>query len=153
MSDRIGVMNQGHLLQVGPPEEIYEQPLTRFVADFIGRTNLLDATVESAEIVCLANGDRLPAASGLPAGAKVSVSLRPERLAVRPRDSVSPDMLALEGEVDRVTYMGNAVVYGVKVGWMTIEVRQENEPGTVRHEVGDEVSVTWVPEAMSLVVA
>ena len=45
MSNRIGVMNQGRLLQVGPPEEIYERPADRFVAGFIGETNFIDGKV------------------------------------------------------------------------------------------------------------
>ncbi len=56
MSDRIGVMHDGDLLQVDPPETIYERPVNRFVADFIGQTNLLEGTVEDADTICLANG-------------------------------------------------------------------------------------------------
>ncbi|MCY3634336.1 MAG: spermidine/putrescine ABC transporter ATP-binding protein, partial [bacterium] len=54
MADRIGVMNEGELLQVGTPSEIYEHPVNRFVANFIGQTNLLDASVVSNDTVCLA---------------------------------------------------------------------------------------------------
>lgn len=59
MSDRIAVMDEGKLLQVGSPSDIYERPVTRFVADFIGQTNLLDATVEDSENIILTNGSRL----------------------------------------------------------------------------------------------
>ncbi|SVB85850.1 uncharacterized protein METZ01_LOCUS238704, partial [marine metagenome] len=66
MSDRIGVMHDGQLLQVDSPEAIYERPTTRFVADFIGQTNFLEATVAAANEVVLANGDRLRLASDQP---------------------------------------------------------------------------------------
>ena len=56
MSERIGVMSEGRLLQVGTPREIYDRPASRFVADFIGRTNILEASVESAATVRLDNG-------------------------------------------------------------------------------------------------
>ena len=79
MSDRIAVMHDGKLLQVGTPEEIYERPTSRFVADFIGQTNLLEGTVEDAATVCLANGARVAASSDHGVGAKVALSLRPER--------------------------------------------------------------------------
>ena len=79
MSDRIAVMDQGRILQVGSPEEIYEHPANRFVADFIGQTNLLEGTVEDSSTVCLANGARVQASSDQPVGTAVAVSLRPER--------------------------------------------------------------------------
>ena len=56
MSDRIAVMNEGELLQVATPEEIYERPTNRFVADFIGQTNLLEGTISDKETVILENG-------------------------------------------------------------------------------------------------
>ena len=69
MSDRIGVMHDGKLLQVDSPEAIYERPSTRFVADFIGQTNFLEATVAGSGEVVLANGDRLRLSSDHPPGA------------------------------------------------------------------------------------
>ena len=85
MSDRIAVMHEGRLLQVGTPEDIYQRPANRFVADFIGRTNLLEATVASPETeVVLSNGMRVEAASEHPFGTKVAVSLRPEQAFLLP---------------------------------------------------------------------
>ncbi len=59
LSDRIAVMHEGRFLQVAAPETMYEHPANRFVADFIGQTNLLEGTVEDAKTVCLANGARV----------------------------------------------------------------------------------------------
>jgi len=120
MSDRIAVMDQGKLLQVGSPEEIYERPENRFVADFIGTTNLLEATVEGPDMVCLANGARVAASS-------------------------------VDGIVSFVTYLGNALVYRVKLDWMEIEVRDENAPGAARFAIGDDVTVTWDADAVAVV--
>lgn len=86
MSDRIAVFNRGKIEQIGSPRDIYDRPATRFVAEFIGETNLLDGTVESfagaTAQVRLARGGMLtvPAHDGLNAGQPVLISVRPERI-------------------------------------------------------------------------
>ena len=100
MSDRIGVMHEGRLLQVDTPEAIYERPTTRFVADFIGRTNFLEATVAGRDEVVLANGDRLRLASDHADGTAVAVTVRPERLTVHGRGQ-APDDRHRQGAGDR----------------------------------------------------
>ncbi len=151
MSDRIAVMDNGQLLQVGTPEDIYENPANRFVADFIGQTNLLEGTVEDASTVCLANGARVAAPSAHGTGTAVAISLRPERAHIRARGDVPAGETAVDGVVHSVTYLGNARVYGVKLDWMDMEVREENRPGAVLHEPGTEISITWEPQAISVV--
>jgi spermidine/putrescine transport system ATP-binding protein len=152
MSDRIGVMDQGQLLQVGTPEEIYEHPVNRFVADFIGRTNLLDGTVESPETVCLHNGTRIHAASDLETGTPVAVSLRPERASVAPAGTEIGERPSLGGQLRQMTYLGNALVYTIGLDWMELEVRTENTAEHARLDVGDDVIVSWQPGAVSVVV-
>jgi spermidine/putrescine transport system ATP-binding protein len=150
-SDRIGVMNEGRLLQVGTPEEIYEHPVNRFVADFIGRTNLLDGTVESPDTICLANGARIPGCSSFAAGTRVAVILRPERAALHRRGEISAGRPSVDGRLEDVTYLGNSLVYQVALDWMRLEVRTENRPEVERLHVGEEVSVSWEPGAVSVV--
>jgi len=82
MSDRIAVMHEGQLLQVGTAEELYDQPVNRFVADFIGQTNLIDATVIDDDTIRLANDTQVRAPNPYPAGAKVAMSLRPESISI-----------------------------------------------------------------------
>ncbi len=150
MSDRIAVMNQGELLQVGTPEDIYEHPANRFVADFIGQTNLLEGTVEDSSTVCLANGARVQARSDKAVGTSVAVSLRPERAHIAAQGSVD-ERPAVDGVVDHMTYLGNARVYRVRLDWMEVEVREENRPGAELHEPGTPVSVWWDPGAVWVV--
>ena len=150
MSDRIAVMHDGKLLQVGTPEEIYERPTSRFVADFIGQTNLLEGTVEDAATVCLANGARVAASSDHGVGAKVALSLRPERAQLSARGS-APSGPSVDGVVGRMTYLGNARVYTGKLDWMEVEVREENRPGAELHAPGTDVTVSWDPHAISVV--
>ena len=142
MSERIGVMSEGRLLQVGSPREIYERPSSRFVADFIGRTNLIEATVESSGTVRLANGVVIEAETAAPTGSDVAVSLRPERIRVQSRGTGVAAGASLDGEVGDVTYLGHAVVYAVTAGPTLVEVRNEGEVGEP-FAVGDEVTVSW----------
>jgi len=149
MSDRIAVMNNGRLLQVGTPEEIYERPANRFVADFIGTTNLLDGTVVDGSTVCLANGTRVAARCEHPAGTTVAVCLRPERARVVTAGDGTASRI--DGVIDTVTYIGNARVYTVRLDWMQLRVREENRPGAAPREAGDPVSVTWDMNAVTVV--
>ncbi len=150
MSERIGVMSEGRLLQVGTPREIYERPASRFVADFIGRTNLLEATVDSAGAVRLSSGARIEAETSVPTGSEVAISLRPERTRLQPRGSASADGHSLDGEVRDITYLGHAVVYEVAVGSMSVEVRSEGEVGQP-FSAGGEVTVSWDRGAATVV--
>jgi spermidine/putrescine transport system ATP-binding protein len=100
MSDRIGVMSAGRLLQVGAPREIYEHPVNRFVADFIGETNLLEARLEDGRAI-LAGGATIPMPPLARRGA-VTLAVRPEHLRIVPGDT--PD--ALPATVEQSTYFG-----------------------------------------------
>ncbi len=99
MSDRIAVFNRGRVEQIGTPREIYDRPATRFVADFIGETNLVEGVVRDRDggcaVVGLARGGSLSvaAANGLAAGQRVLVSIRPERIALGRERPAGPNTL------------------------------------------------------------
>jgi spermidine/putrescine transport system ATP-binding protein len=153
LADRIGVMGEGRLLQVGTPEEIYDAPVDRFVADFIGRSNFLPGTVESPEAICLANGTRVAIDTDRSAGDAVAISLRPERVELVDRGAAPAGQPVLEGEISTVTFLGSGIVYQVALDWMTVEVRAENRPSVVRRDVGDPVSLWWREDAIAVVPA
>lgn len=152
MSDRIGVMNEGRLLQVGTPQEIYENPGSRFVADFIGEINLLPATVVDGSTVRLLGG-LVVAGSGVGApGEEVTVAIRPERFELYDPDEAIPDGLnRLPGTVTRRTYFGDVFYYDVDTPAGVIEAKEENRPGVELYEVGEQTVVTWDPEASTVV--
>ena len=150
MSERIGVMSEGRLLQVGSPREIYDRPASRFVADFIGRTNIIEASVVSATTVRLDSGVRIEAETSTPADSRVAVSLRPERIRLQPRGTAAADGSSLDGEVRDITYLGHAVVYEVAAGPISIEVRVEGEVGEP-FAAGDKVTVAWDRGAAAVV--
>ncbi len=150
MSDRIGVMHEGKLLQIGTPEDIYERPTTRFVADFIGRSNFLEATVASENELVLSNGDRLQLQSDYETGESVAVTVRPERLTIEKKGQDSANQHQLDGIVETVVYLGNAIVYTVAIDWMHLEVRS-SETSNSRYSEGDEVTVSFDPKYVSVV--
>ncbi|MEX2322914.1 MAG: ABC transporter ATP-binding protein [Acidimicrobiia bacterium] len=146
MSDRIGVMHDGRLLQVGTPEEIYEHPSTRFVADFIGETNFLGATSDGSERVILEGGTAI-AVVGAPAGAgrTVTVAIRPEKIGLHTAgEEPETGFNALPGRVRRRVYQGDAITYEVDCdSGVHLRVRHPNLPGVSTHGEGADVVVSW----------
>nr|WP_286947896.1 ABC transporter ATP-binding protein [Pseudomonas sp. UBA6718] len=122
MSDRIAVMSKGRILQVGTPNEIYERPLNRTVADFIGETNFLEAD-PFAGGARLADGQVLSLA-GMPQSGRITLAIRPERISLT-------DSGNLAGEVEEVVYIGTDTLYLLKVaGQSGFRVRQQNRAGS-----------------------
>jgi spermidine/putrescine transport system ATP-binding protein len=146
MSDRIGVMNDGVLLQVGSPEQIYEHPETRFVADFIGETAFINGVVAESGVVRLPNGNTVRTRTDVPSGTAVTLALRPERLYLAPPDEPAPASVnQIDGTVRRRVYLGNANFYEVDVGFDTLKVRLENTISATMYAPGDTVVVQWQP--------
>ena len=148
MSDRIAVMSGGRIEQVGTPEQLYDRPATRFVADFIGTTNLLPGVVTTAErgatTVRLDSGDDCRVvAEGLPEGRRVEVSVRPEAVLLVSGDSGAARAIA--GRVDQVAYLGTAVQYRVQTN-AGLSITALAPKGGPRLAPGDEVLVSWAPD-------
>ncbi|HZM27447.1 MAG TPA: ABC transporter ATP-binding protein [Gemmatimonadales bacterium] len=151
MSDRIALMRSGRIEQLGKPDEIYHRPRTRYVADFIGETNLLGCKVlaTAAEVVTLdLNGSVLRAPVGwgasIPAGAVALLSVRPEQLVIGPRGDVGPERNRLDGVVADVVFVGAGSKVHVALGNGTRMV--VNWAGDATFAPGIPVSVTWPVE-------
>jgi spermidine/putrescine transport system ATP-binding protein len=153
MSDRIGVMSEGSLLQVGPSEEIYERPTSRFVADFIGEINLIPVTVPAPGRVRMSNGQEFPISTEGVGESAPTLTIRPERLSLYDLDEPIPDGFnRMKVSVVRRMYHGDVYYYGVEGGaGVTIDVKEENRPSVERYEIGEEAFVVWHPEAATLV--
>jgi spermidine/putrescine transport system ATP-binding protein len=147
MSDRIAVMHAGKVEQLGTPEELYERPTSRFVADFIGSTNLLHGRLEADGWARLDSGDLAPVAhEGLATGTTVELSVRPESIALVPPSAEG----AIRGTVEQAAYLGTTISYQVRTpGGLSMTVLT---PKTgIRLPVGSDVAVTWSPsEALVL---
>jgi spermidine/putrescine transport system ATP-binding protein len=155
MSDRIAVMNHGQVEQLGTPEELYERPTTRFVADFIGTTNLLSGAVESTgggtAQVRLASGDVCVIAGGdSPVGRSVELSVRPESIEIRPSNGTSYSPAPIAATVEQVAYLGSNVQYIVRTaGGLSLTAIAPKTSG--RLAVGEAVDVSW-PAGEALIV-
>lgn len=154
MSDRIGVMDEGKLLQVGTSEEIYESPATRFVADFIGETNFIGGVVTAPGEVKLETGTMVKAKTSAPSGTPVTLTLRPEKLhLVATQAECLPDRCQIPGTIHRRIYYGDSLYYEVDVGiGHALDVRVENLPRARRWDEGEAVIVDFHPEAAEALV-
>jgi spermidine/putrescine transport system ATP-binding protein len=149
MSDRIAVMSKGVALQVDKPEEIYERPATKFVADFIGETNFLDGVVRgqngaTVEIELPSSGTvHVESSRKFTNGQQVSVAVRPEKLTLNKEIA---DGNNLKGRVEEVIYIGTDTHYGVRFGGShKVRVREQNVTQAHKEiaKSGDEVTVSF----------
>ena len=154
MSDRIAVMNQGKVHQLGTPEEIYEAPANRFVADFIGESNFVPGVMQKmgppAEISV--TGTEQPIAvewleDGINAGDAVVVSVRPEKIRIHPMGQAPtyPAMCRLSGQVEKVIYLGTDTRYLVRLNEESaVVVRLQNIiSGGGHFNEGEKVDIRW----------
>jgi putrescine transport system ATP-binding protein len=156
VADRIGVMNRGTLAQVGTPAEIYEQPNSRWVADFIGDVNLLEGTVAWSNsgytVIDSAAGGRVLVTQPTDArvGATAWVALRPEKIEI---DTVAPLGSAencFSGNVVDVGYLGGRTLYQVRLdSGLTMKAAVANRARSVERPIvaGDRVWLSFAREA------
>ena len=147
ISDRVAVLHRGRVVQVGSAEDLFRRPRTRFVAEFIGRTNRIDAQV--AEPGVAAHGPlrlRLASAAGVP-GTLLVVSIRPHEIElVLAGRSAPAGANVLAGAVQRTSYLGDAVDYHVRVNGSDVVLRV-TAPPPARFAAGEAVTLAIAPEA------
>ena len=153
MSDRIAVMNQGVVEQLGPPTEIYEEPRTAFVAEFIGTSNFLRGRLDGVEdgraSIVLPDGARLRARRrpGGPTDGEVLVMVRPEHLALGGRNGTDGRANELRALVKEVVYLGSYIRFVVELAaGDVVTVEEMNLPGAARAGVGEAVTLRVAPE-------
>ena len=138
LATRIGVMNQGQIVQTGTPSDIYEFPNSRFVADFVGSVNIFEGRIqdEDNDYVRIAAADAgctlfINHGVSAPPGGKIWVALRPEKIAITREPPANTADNCVQGVVDGIAYMGDLSVYKVRLdSGMFINVTQ---PNLVRH--------------------
>jgi spermidine/putrescine ABC transporter ATP-binding subunit len=152
LSDRVAVMNKGCLQQVGTPTEIYGQPATKFVADFIGLSDFIPAKVTALEddsVVLAVNSERVtvPAVEGLQVGLDVLLFIRPNNVRILPAKERGEGN-NLTGTIDKSTYLGDKFDYRVDVHGIEIRVQTH---GAERFEIGEKVAVHLPYERCSVI--
>jgi len=131
MADRVAIFNEGKIVQVGSPSDIYERPRSRFVADFVGSSNLL-----------------APEFAARHGGAAKWTSLRPERIGVfAPDAKVSAGSASTDGEIKMVSYQGSVTRFSVGSGDIRIHAEVPAD-GAASFKEGDSVRLIWPKSAM-----
>jgi spermidine/putrescine transport system ATP-binding protein len=154
MSDRIAVMNDGAIEHLGPPREIYEHPATRFVAGFIGTSNLLTGSLARVTggrgVIEVSPDEQIIVPEGrsaLAAGQEVELTVRPEKieLAAGPPPAGG---CALRGTVTEVVYLGTSTSFSVRTttGADVVVFQQNSASAETPAGRGDDVWLTWDPQ-------
>jgi spermidine/putrescine transport system ATP-binding protein len=155
MSDRLVVMNAGRIEQLGEPREVYERPRTRFVAGFIGTSNLITRPVRRLDadgaVLDVGTDESIvaPGAAevGARAGSALDVTVRPEKMIIS-SGPPEPGRCVLRGRVTEVVYLGTSTQYAVNAfdgTDLTVFVQNASDSSDIAHR-GDDVWLSWLPE-------
>jgi spermidine/putrescine transport system ATP-binding protein len=157
MSDRIAVMNQGRVEQIGPPREIYEHPATAFVADFIGSLNALEFTADELvggfAVMRLGERGRIVVSIGPEIRARDSfrVAVRPERIQIGPVGSAAPETgSSLEGTIAQIVYLGMYTQFHVDTPAGRVVSHRLAEESLTPLALESRVMLSWEPEHTSV---
>ncbi len=151
MADTIAVMNKGKIEQMGSPVDLYENPKTVFVANFLGQSNLIEAHVQSnggAETSVDIHGSRiiLPSARNRASKNKVLIGIRPEKINIHPAGVNTGKNTLPEGIVTDISFVGVSTQYQVEMPWkQEIMVFEQNDGGAPQIRKGDKVTLSWEP--------
>ena len=151
LSDRIAVINEGKVVQLGPPADVYEHPATRFVADFLGQSNFISGSVLSHEAgrlrVSTPTGLHVFARSdrALPANANVTLAVRPEKIRLSTARPESAN--AFVAEIVHIVYLGTSITYHLKLSEGTPLISfDRNEGAGHTYAIGTRVVAAWDEE-------
>ncbi len=149
MSDRVVVMNNGHIEQIGTPFEIYNFPKTEFVAQFVGTLNTLTAEVrDAADKRLVVDGQEIKSAhalDGAQVGEKVTVSIRPERISFY---GEIQKVNTMNCTVENISFLGSIVRIQVRTGANVFYMDTFNNPFLELPKIGDKIQITFSAEAV-----
>ncbi len=154
ISDRIVIMQDGVIRQVGTPRQIYEHPETKFVANFMGKANFVEAEIlgtegDAATVRVEGRILKLPRAGhSAPKSGKASLVVRPEAIHISRSGSGGGD--ALPGRVERLTYFGNIAQYEIKAAGTTLLAERYNPQASELHDEGSAVDLEFAMEPVRL---
>ncbi|PYM28867.1 MAG: ABC transporter ATP-binding protein [Candidatus Rokuibacteriota bacterium] len=146
ISDRIAVLKAGKVAQAGTADDLYHRPRTRFVAEFIGRTNVLDGVAVARDTVAHGHLRLRVATADLEPGARVALSIRPHQLRLGEPGAAAGGANAFRGTVRRAAFLGDSVDYEIAVADSDLVLRAAAAP-TPRFEVGAAVGLRIEPAA------
>jgi spermidine/putrescine transport system ATP-binding protein len=148
MSDRIVVMNAGRVEQIGRAEEIYERPVSEFVAGFIGLSNIIEGTVaavrDGVSVINIANVSIAVQSGGAAVGERIRLMVRPEKVRLSTNDTDH----ALRGRIESAVYLGESTQWRVALGGgqAITALEQNHQPfDSAQERIGQTVAVSWEP--------
>ena len=151
MADTIAVMNEGRIEQMGSPADLYDNPKTAFVANFLGQSNLIEGKIVDSDgdshVVDL-YGQKVSVLKRRTNAKDASVlfGIRPEKLRIQPDSHDKPGNLLTGGKISDVSYIGVSTQYQVEMPWgQEIMVFEQNDDGVPPLDKGDEVRLSWEP--------
>ncbi len=153
-ADRIVVMDRGHIQQVGSPEEVFERPVSRFVAEFVGRTNILPGKlVGLGSVECGGFALKVEPGHGIVSGTDVLICCRPHHITLTNRGYPSCDATnSIEASIVRQTYLGVIREYIIEVQNSDL-VLKVDAPSTSQFAVGERVRVSIAPSDLRVLTA
>lgn len=152
MADTIAVMNAGVIEQMGNPADLYENPTTTFVANFLGQSNLIGGTVNGAsgsDLVVDVNGSKVGAVASRSkvTSGEVWVGVRPEKVSLHAVGAAPSGNVLSGGVVSDVSFVGVSTQYLVRMPWeQELMVFEQNSGSGAGVSVGDSVDLGWAPE-------
>ena len=151
MADTIAVMNEGEIEQMGSPAELYDNPETAFVANFLGQSNLLKGTIVGQDgdnhVVDL-HGQRIALAKKRSHAVDNSIyaGIRPEKFRISRLDTSVTGNVLTGGKIEDVSYIGVSTQYQVMMPWgQEVMVFEQNDDGVAPFNVGESVNISWEP--------
>ena len=145
MSDSLAVMRDGIVEQAGTPREVYEEPKTTFVAEFLGTSNLMTASADGGAVRL---GDvRLGVAGSPPASGDARLTIRPERIRIEPAGT--PGENRVPATIERFVYLGSTTQVFLRLAsGDVVQALVANAGDVEQHEVGDPVTAYLAPDAL-----
>jgi len=151
MADTIAVMNEGKIEQMGSPADLYDNPRTSFVANFLGQSNLIkgsivDSSGDSKVVDIFGTKIALPASRNHAHDSSVLLGIRPEKIRIQPAGTSMSGNILSGGVISDASYIGVSTQYQVEMPWgQELMVFEQNDDGTPPLSKGDDVVMSWEP--------
>jgi spermidine/putrescine transport system ATP-binding protein len=151
MADTIAVMNEGKIEQMGSPADLYDNPKTAFVANFLGQSNLIKGEVtgnDGESLIAELFGQKisLPKSRSHAVDSSIYAGIRPEKFRISRLDTPVTGNVLSGGQIEDVSYIGVSTQYQVKMPWgQELMVFEQNDDGVAPFDKGDAVNISWAP--------
>ncbi len=151
MADTIAVMNEGQIEQMGSPADLYDNPETAFVANFLGQSNLIEGTIsgnDGAHQIVDLFGQKISLQKDRSHGVDNSIyaGIRPEKFRISRLETATSGNVLTGGKVEDVSYIGVSTQYQVLMPWgQELMVFEQNDDGVAPFSVGEPVNISWEP--------